>query len=55
MMTQASTALSIVMPAGAAVGLAGSYGMLRSLGFPARDVTRAVTLAGLWNQFANLF
>lgn len=55
MMTQASTALSIVMPAGAAVGLAGSYGMLRSLGFAARDVGRAVTLTGLWNQFANLF
>lgn len=54
MMTQASTALSIVVPAGAAVGLAGSYGMLRSLGFPAREVGRAVTLTGLWNQFANL-
>ena len=54
MLTQASTALSIVMPAGAAVGLAGSYAMLRSLGFAARDVGRAVTLTGLWNQFANL-
>jgi putative heme transporter len=54
MMTQASTALSIVMPAGAAVGLAGSYGMLRSQGFAGRDVARAVTLTGLWNQFANL-
>lgn len=54
MVTQASTALSIVVPAGAAVGLAGSYGMLRSLGFPARDVGRAVTLTGIWNQFANL-
>jgi putative heme transporter len=53
-MTQASTALSIVMPAGAAVGLAGSYGMLRSWGFRGRDVGRAVTLTGLWNQFANL-
>jgi putative heme transporter len=55
LMTQASTALSIVMPAGAAVGVAGSYGMLRSLGFPARDVARSVTLTGLWNQFGNLF
>jgi putative heme transporter len=55
MTTQASTALSIVLPAGAAVGLAGSYGMLRSLGFATRDVGRAVTLTGLWNQFANLF
>jgi uncharacterized membrane protein YbhN (UPF0104 family) len=54
LMTQASTAISIVVPAGAAVGLAGSYGMLRSLGIPARDVRRAVTLTSLWNQFANL-
>jgi putative heme transporter len=53
-MTQASTALSIVMPAGGAVGLAGSYGLLRSLGFPPREVARGVTLTGLWNQFANL-
>jgi uncharacterized membrane protein YbhN (UPF0104 family) len=53
-MSQASTALSIVVPAGAAVGLAGSYGLLRSLGFPAREVARGVTLTGLWNQFANL-
>ena len=53
-MTQASTALSIVAPAGAAVGLAGSYGILRSQGFPAREVGRAVTVTGLWNQFANL-
>ncbi len=54
MMTQASTALSIVVPGGAAVGIAGSYGMLRGLGFPSRSVTRAVTLVSLWNQFANL-
>jgi putative heme transporter len=53
-MSQASTALSIVMPAGAAVGLAGSYGLLRSLGFQAREVARGLTLTGLWNQFANL-
>jgi putative heme transporter len=53
-MSQASTALSIVAPAGAAVGLAGSYGLLRSEGFPARDAGRAVALTGLWNQFANL-
>lgn len=54
LMTQASTALSIVTPAGAAVGLAGSYGLLRSLAFPARDVSRSVTMTGIWNQFANL-
>jgi putative heme transporter len=54
-LTQASTALSIVAPGGAAVGAAGAYGMLRSWGFAAREFTRAVTLTGLWNQFLNLF
>ena len=53
-LSQAATALSIVTPAGAAVGLAGSYGMLRSWGFRGPAVARAVTLAGVWNQFANL-
>jgi uncharacterized protein (TIRG00374 family) len=52
--SQAATALSIVVPAGAAVGLAGSYGMLRSLGFGSRAVGTSVTLVSLWNQFANL-
>ena len=53
-MTQASTALSIVAPGGAAVGMAGSWGMLRSWGFGAAAVTRAVTLTGVWNKLANL-
>jgi uncharacterized protein (TIRG00374 family) len=52
--TQASTALSIVVPGGVAAGIAGAYGVLRSWGFPLRDITRAVTLTGLWNQFLNL-
>ena len=34
MMTQVATALSIVVPAGAAVGIASTYGMLRRWGFP---------------------
>jgi len=53
-LTQASTALSIVFPGGAAVGIAGSYGITRMWGFPSRDVARAVTLTSLWNQFVNL-
>jgi putative heme transporter len=53
-MTQASTALSIVSPAGAAVGMGASYSMLRSWRFPASAVTLAVAVAGLWNQLANL-
>jgi uncharacterized protein (TIRG00374 family) len=53
-LTQSSTALSIVFPGGAAVGAAGAYGVARRWGFAARDVARAVTLTGLWNQFLNL-
>ncbi len=53
-MSQASTALSIIAPAGAAVGMAGSYSMLRSWGFPPAPVGLAVAVTGLWNQLANL-
>jgi uncharacterized membrane protein YbhN (UPF0104 family) len=53
-LTQASTALSIVSPAGAAVGMAGSFSMLRSWGFDRRSVGVAVAIAGVWNQLANL-
>src|SRR5687767_8819745 len=53
-MTQASTALSIVSPAGAAVGMAASYSMLRSWKFEASAVALAVAIAGMWNQLANL-
>ena len=53
-MTQASTALSLVSPAGAAVGMAASYSMLRSSGFEGRSVALAVAVTGIWNQFANL-
>jgi putative heme transporter len=55
MMSQASTALSLVTPAGAAVGMAGSYAMLRSWGFGAAPVALAVAVTGIWNQLANLF
>jgi len=53
MMSQASTALSIVSPAGAAVGMAGSYSMLRSWGFGSGPVGLAVAVTGVWNQLAN--
>ena len=53
-MTQASTALSMVTPAGAAVGMAGSYSMLRSWGFSSESSALAVAVSGVWNQFANL-
>lgn len=53
-MSQASTALSIVSPAGATVGMAGSYSLLRSWGYPRGLASRAVGLAGVWNQLATL-
>jgi len=53
-MTQASTALSIVSPAGAAVGMAASYSMLRSWKFGPAEVGLAVAVAGIWNQLVNL-
>ena len=53
-MTQASTALSIVSPAGAAVGMAASYSMLRSWRFGPAEVGLAVAVAGIWNQLVNL-
>jgi putative heme transporter len=46
-LTQASTALSMVSPAGAAVGIAGSYSMLRSWGFRAGTVALAVAVTGV--------
>jgi uncharacterized membrane protein YbhN (UPF0104 family) len=46
-MTQASTALAIVSPAGAAVGMAGSYSMLRSQEFGPGPVGLAVAVTGL--------
>src|SRR6187401_159565 len=40
--TQASTALSIVFPAGIAAGMASSYAVLRTWGFKPRDIARAL-------------
>ena len=52
--TQASTAFTYVAPGGGIVGMAGSYGLLRTWGFGSSEVARAVTLTGIWNQLANL-
>src|SRR5512145_3092443 len=46
-LTQASTALSLVSPAGAAVGMAASYSMLRSWRFGAPEVALAVAVTGV--------
>lgn len=53
-LTQASTALSMVVPGGPAAGAAAAFGFLRRWGFARRDIARAVTLTGLWNQLLNL-
>jgi uncharacterized membrane protein YbhN (UPF0104 family) len=53
-LTQISTALAMVVPGGAAVGIAGAYGVLRRWGFRSRDIGRAVTIVSLWNQMANV-
>ena len=52
--TQASTAFTYIAPGGGIVGMAGSYGLLRTWGFAPNDVARAVTVTGIWNQLANL-
>jgi putative heme transporter len=52
--TQASTAFTYVAPGGGLVGMAGSYGLLRTWGFAPNEVARAVTVTGIWNQLANL-
>jgi uncharacterized membrane protein YbhN (UPF0104 family) len=51
-MTQASTAFSSLVPGGAPVGMAASFGILRSWGFGAKRVALAVTLTGVWNQIS---
>ena len=51
-MTQASTAVSSVVPGGAPVGMAASFAMLRSWGFAGRPVGLSVTLTGIWNQLS---
>jgi uncharacterized membrane protein YbhN (UPF0104 family) len=53
-MSQASAAMSLLLPGGGAPGMATSYAMLRAWGFPGRAVTGAVTLVGVWNQLVNL-
>jgi uncharacterized membrane protein YbhN (UPF0104 family) len=48
--TQASTALTTVLPGGAPLGMAISYGLLRRLRVTAGAAGFAVALAGIWSQ-----
>jgi uncharacterized membrane protein YbhN (UPF0104 family) len=52
--TLASTALSMVAPGGAAVGVATSFGMLKGWGFRGRAVGLAAAVTGVWNQLVIL-
>src|SRR4029077_5000698 len=52
--TLASTAVSIVAPGGAAVGMATSFGMLKAWGFEGRPVGLAVAVTSIWNQLVIL-
>ena len=54
LMSQASTALSAVVPGGDAAGAGLAFAMLRSWGFSGADVTLAVIVATVWNQFVNV-
>jgi len=49
-LTLASTALSLVAPGGAAVGVATSFAMLKAWGFRGRPVGLAVAVISVWNQ-----
>jgi putative heme transporter len=49
-LTLASTALSLVAPGGAAVGMATSFAMLRAWRFSGRPVGLAVVVTSVWNQ-----
>jgi uncharacterized membrane protein YbhN (UPF0104 family) len=53
-LSQSSSASTYIAPGGPAVGVALAYGMLRAWGFPGSQVTLAVALTGIWNQFALL-
>ena len=48
--TQASTALTIVLPGGAPLGMAISFGLLRRLGIGSGAAGFAVALTGIWSQ-----
>ena len=53
-LTQTSSAISIAVPGGDAVGLAASYAMLRSWGYRSNAIAVAVVVTGAWNQIVNV-
>jgi hypothetical protein len=53
-LTESTTAVSNTVPAGAAVAIGLSYGMLSSWGFSKSRSTVSVLVTGIWNNFAKL-
>jgi putative heme transporter len=53
-LTQTSTALSVAVPGGDAVGIGASYAMLRGWNFDRQAVAVAVVVTGVWNQVVNV-
>ena len=53
-MTQATTAVTNTVPAGSAIGVGMTYGMLGSWGYSGSRTTVAVLVSGVWNAFAKL-
>lgn len=52
--TQASTAASIVLPGGDVVGMGTQFAMLRGWGFGSDRASLAVLVTGLWNQLVRV-
>jgi uncharacterized protein (TIRG00374 family) len=53
-MTQATTAVSNAVPAGGAVAVGLTYGILSSWGFSKSRITLSVVITGIWNNFLKL-
>ena len=53
-MTQATTAVSNTVPAGAAVGIGMTYAMYSSWGFSRSESALAILVSGIWNSFVKL-
>jgi uncharacterized membrane protein YbhN (UPF0104 family) len=52
LLTQISTAVTLILPGGAPAGIATSLALLRSAGFRSAEAGSAVTTTGLWNQLS---
>jgi putative heme transporter len=52
LLTQVSTAVTLVLPGGAPAGIAASLAMLRWAGYQTAEVSRAVATTGVWNQLS---